>query len=362
MAQTTSRLQTDVAIGVVANAASARDLRRIVARAGSLSTSDRANILLRLLGPMKPLGVDRVLLMPDGAGVGAMLARHLEGAHAEYPRVEFLDMPVRSTVEDSIEAVRRTCAAGVALIAVLGGDGTHRAVVRELLRLGHRVPVVALSTGTNNAFAQMREATLAGVAAALYASGRIPRADALSANKLLEVADVAAGRSDIALVDVALSRLAHTGARAIWEPEDLQSVFLSFGEAEAIGLSSIGGLLRPVGRRERHGLFVRFAPARSNDTFVLRAPIVPGRLCELHIAGWEVFAPDRPLDIESSAGVIALDGERELPIESGARLQVRLREDAFDTLDVPACLRYAAQRALLPGKPASAVPRPSGAG
>ncbi|MBA5760390.1 NAD(+)/NADH kinase, partial [Escherichia coli] len=55
----------------------------------------------------------------------------------------------------------------VALIVVLGGDGTHRAVAAHC----GTTPLVALSTGTNNAFPEHREATVAGVAAGLAATG-----------------------------------------------------------------------------------------------------------------------------------------------------------------------------------------------
>ncbi len=43
----------------------------------------------------------------------------------------------------------------VALIAVLGGDGTHKAVAAEV----GDIPLLTLSTGTNNAFPELREAT-----------------------------------------------------------------------------------------------------------------------------------------------------------------------------------------------------------
>ena len=59
-------------------------------------------------------------------------------------------------------------AAGAAAIVVLGGDGTHRVVAKAC----GDVPLCALSTGTNNAFPEMREATVAGLATGLVATGR----------------------------------------------------------------------------------------------------------------------------------------------------------------------------------------------
>ncbi|MCM3016396.1 NAD(+)/NADH kinase, partial [Bacillus subtilis] len=70
---------------------------------------------------------------------------------------------------------------------VLGGDGTHRAVAAHC----GATPLVALSTGTNNAFPEHREATVAGVAAGLAATGAVPAEVAFVRNKRLVVRCVA---------------------------------------------------------------------------------------------------------------------------------------------------------------------------
>ena len=77
---------------------------------------------------------------------------------------------------------------GVALIAVLGGDGTHKAVAAEVGDV-----LLALSTGTNNAFPELREATGAGLAGGLCASNRVPPEIGLRRNKRLLVRERAAG-------------------------------------------------------------------------------------------------------------------------------------------------------------------------
>ncbi|WP_068645367.1 NAD(+)/NADH kinase, partial [Variovorax soli] len=256
-------------VGLIANPVSARDIRRIVANAGNLQLPDRVNIVLRLLAALAATGVSRVLMMPDRAGLAAMLARHLERERRQghvLAQVEMLDMVPVATVEDSCRAARLLREAGAAAIVVLGGDGTHRAVVRELVAntgdWRETVPVCGLSTGTNNAFPELRESTTAGLAVGLYATGRLPAEVALAANKLLDVRiDGAAGtRSDIALVDAVLADERLIAARALWKPEGLRAVYLAFAEAQAIGLSSIGGLLQPVPRDAPGGLAVHLAP------------------------------------------------------------------------------------------------------
>jgi predicted polyphosphate/ATP-dependent NAD kinase len=167
-------------IGIIANPVSARDIRRIVANAGNLQITDRVNIVLRVLSAAAACGVKRALLMPDRGGIRALLERHLRRGDPALPAIEFLDMNPSSTVEDTFTATRLLQRAGVSVIAVLGGDGTHRAVVRELAAGQGRLPIAGLSTGTNNAFPEMREPTITGMALGLYASGRISAAEALA--------------------------------------------------------------------------------------------------------------------------------------------------------------------------------------
>lgn len=345
-------------VGLIANPVSARDIRRIVANAGNLQLPDRVNIVLRLLAALAATGVSRVLMMPDRAGLAAMLARHLERERRQghvLAQVEMLDMVPVATVEDSCRAARLLREAGAAAIVVLGGDGTHRAVVRELVAntgdWRETVPVCGLSTGTNNAFPELRESTTAGLAVGLYATGRLPADVALAANKLLDVRiDGAAGtRSDIALVDAVLADERLIAARALWKPEGLRAVYLAFAEAQAIGLSSIGGLLQPVPRDAPGGLAVHLAPEPARRRQVVRAPIAPGMVRAIGIEHVEAMPPGQDFAVRQAAGVVALDGERELAFGAGERVHISVRANAFSTIDVGRCLHEAALRGLLCG-------------
>ena len=342
--------ESPATIGIIANPVSARDIRRVVANASNLQIADRVNIVLRVLTAMASLGVSRVLMMPDRGGIRAMLSRHLgreRNLHHRFPAVEFLDMDPVSTVDDTFQAARMMRAAGVAAIVVLGGDGTHRAVVRELLGGGVAIPIAGLSTGTNNAFPEMRESTITGIAVALYATGLIGAGHALAPNKLLEISINEDQRHDIALVDAVISTERHVGARALWKTESLHSLYLTFADPEAIGLSAIGGLLQPVGRREAGGLAVQLCQGHAKPAMLLRAPIAPGMLRDVGIARWESMPAGRPFDVALQGGVVALDGERELPFDAGDRVRITLRENAFPTVDVAGCLQNAAINGLL---------------
>lgn len=338
-------------LGVVANPVSARDIRRIVANAGNLQITDRVNIVLRMLQAARAAGVGRALLMPDRGGIRALLERHIKRGDDSLPRIDWLDFEPSSTVEDSFTAARMLREAGARAIVVLGGDGTHRAVVRELWQQAGAPPIAGLSTGTNNAFPELREPTITGLAAGLFAAGRIPAAQALQPNKLLEVliepADGGPTRRDIAIVDAIITHDRSVGARALWKTGSLAAAYLAFAEPEAIGLSSIGGLLQPVSRRERGGLAVELASEALPAQLTLHAPIAPGLVLPVPIASWQRMAADQPLQVQQQAGTVALDGERELAFETCDRVSVTLREHAFFTVDVARCMAAAAQLGLM---------------
>ena len=345
-------------LGVIANPVSARDIRRVVAHAGNLQITERVNILVRVLQAARAAGVEQALLMPDRGGIRALLERHLRRGDAAMPAIEFLEMEPTSTVDDTFAATRLLQRAGVAAIVVLGGDGTHRAVVRELVEGAAdgtaTLPIAGLSTGTNNAFPEMREPTITGLAAGLFAAARIAAAEATVPNKLVEVR-IAAGsdparhadRRDIAIVDAAVTRDRTVGARALWKTQSLDAAYFAFAEPEAIGLSAIGGLLQPVGRRDSGGLAVQLAADARHALLHLHAPIAPGLVCAVPVASWQRMVAGEPLPVALAAGTIALDGERELTFEPGERVTMTLRENAFHTLDVARCMAVAARDGLL---------------
>jgi predicted polyphosphate/ATP-dependent NAD kinase len=329
-------------VGLVANPVSAHDIRRVTANASSLQIADRANIVVRVLAGLAAAGVETVLVMPDRKGITSLLQRNLareRNLGRSLPEVRILDMPVTTTVDDTLRATAAMADAGVAAIVVLGGDGTHRAVVR---RCG-KVPLAGLSTGTNNAFPEMREPTITGLATGLYASGALSAEEALLPNKILEVRINDGERSDLALVDVVVSDERFVGAKALWRTEHLRELFVTFADPEAIGMSAVAGMVRPVGRRDRVGLRVALDPGAAPT---VRAAIGPGLIEPVAVAGVEPLRPDSTVTVAHHGGVVALDGERELELRAGDRLTVTLRCDAFRSIDVPGCMRLAAARGL----------------
>jgi predicted polyphosphate/ATP-dependent NAD kinase len=334
---------TGPVVGIIANPVSARDIRRIVSHAGNLQITDRANILLRILSGLAAASVRTVVMMPENAGICGHLRRALDRAvsagEARFPALRLLDMPVTGCAADSAEAARIMRKMNIGAIVVLGGDGTHRVVISEC---GH-VPIAGVSTGTNNAFPEMREPTVTGLAVGLAVTGAVPAVVAFADNKRLEVA--INERHEIALVDIAIVRDGFVGSRAIWKTDSFCELFVAFGEPGNIGLSSIVGLIAPVTRSSPFGRRIVFGDLRDAK-FRVAAPIAPGLIEEIGIARVETMHFDTPVSLTVGSGSIALDGEREITFSDRDRIHVTLRNAAFRTIDVPACMSYAASNGL----------------
>ncbi|MER7499680.1 NAD(+)/NADH kinase [Nonomuraea pusilla] len=327
-----------VTVGVVANPASGRDIRRLVTSASVFDNAEKANMIVRLMTGLGAAGVTRVLMMPTAASIVANVERRLRGGAGDLlPRLDYLDMPVEESAADTVLATRLLRAAGVAGIAVLGGDGTHRLVARHC----GDVPLLALSTGTNNAFPRMGETTVGGLAFGLACSGRVPPEVACVRHPALAVDRGGRRDHEYALVDVAVSADPFVGSRAIWRPEEIGEICVSRADPAAVGLSAVAGLLGPAGV----GVHVRLAPVESAGT-VLTVALAPGLAVPVGVRSFSLLRPGDEVPLAPGEGCIALDGEREIERRAGERFAVRLVEGPR-TVEVPAVMRYAAAHGLL---------------
>ncbi|WP_255621958.1 NAD(+)/NADH kinase [Pseudonocardia sp. DSM 110487] len=330
------------AVGIVANPMSGRDIRRLVAQASVFPNAEKTNMALRLIAAAGATGVGRVLMSTDGMGVAAGVLRARDkrrpGA-ARWPELEFVELDaISGTAEDTRVLVRRMVAAGASVIVLLGGDGTVRAAAAA----SGDAALLPLSTGTNNAFPEMWEATVAGTAAGLVATGRVPLADASYRAKALHV--VAGATHELALVDACVSTVTHVGSRALWQPATLRELYCAFAEPHAIGLSSVAGLLHPVSRTAPGGVVVRLA---EDSTQTVLAPIAPGVVAPIGVRYAGPLAAGRPHPVELERGTVAVDGEREIEFGPSTPVTVTLAPDGPRVLDVRTVLAAAAQRRLL---------------
>jgi predicted polyphosphate/ATP-dependent NAD kinase len=331
-------------VGIVANPMSGRDIRRLVAQASVFPNTEKTNMVLRLVAACGATGVDRVLMSTDAMGVaGGVLRAHdrRRAGEGRSPDVEFVELtPILGTAEDTRSLVRSMRDRGVTVIVLLGGDGT----VRAASEVSGDVALLPLSTGTNNAFPEMWEATVAGTAAGLLATGRVAADEATYRAKVLRVE---AGQArEAALVDVCVSTVTHVGSRALWQPATFRELYCAFAEPHAIGLSSIAGLVHPVTRTAPSGVAVRMVgPAAATSTVL--APIAPGVIAPVRIHEIRSLPARQPQRVAVECGTVAVDGEREIEFGPATPVTVTLAHDGPRVLDVRAVLAAAAARRLL---------------
>jgi ATP-NAD kinase N-terminal domain len=335
-----------VSVGVVANPASGRDVRRLVTGASVFDNAEKGAMVHRLMAGLGAAGVERVVMMPAASGVSQSLQRHLSGrtgqlAAQRLPALEMLEMRLREDARDSVAAVAAMAERRVAAIVVLGGDGTHRVVARHC----GDIPLCALSTGTNNAFPELREATVAGLATGLVATGRLGGDGLVRRAKQLEVAVGGGAVRDSALVDVAVTAERWVGSRALWRAGAVSEALVTFASPSAVGLSAVAGAVAPVPRAAPFGLHLRLVPAELAPR-VVTVPLAPGLIAEVGVAEARRVHPGEVVALAARAGCLALDGEREIELGQSDRVTVRLGRGPL-VIDVDAVMAAAGEQGIL---------------
>ena len=319
-------------IGILVNPRAARDVRRLVTGASSIPVSERIAICHRIARGLSALDIGQILMMPDRDNIAMKLKTAVEherlSTSAKLPGVRILDMPVTDSAQDTLEAVQLMVKAEVGALVVLGGDGTHRLVAHAC----GKTPLVCISTGTNNAFPGNPEATIAGLAAGAVGRRLVAPDIVCQSNKRLCVR-VNSQDTIPALVDVCITTETQIGTRALWRSNRLRKLFLTFAEPGQVGLSSIGSLLSPTTREGDNGLAIDIDPTAK--TFKkLMAPIAPGLFEPVTITNYRPISINQKYMIDSSAGTLAYDGEREVTLSTGDRIEITLDRRGPRTIDV----------------------------
>jgi predicted polyphosphate/ATP-dependent NAD kinase len=338
-----TRAIAESVVGVVANPESGRDVRRLIARASVFTIADKCGILIRLIQALGATGVTRVLMIPDRGGIADRVERTGGTLTPDqyWPRIEILDMPVENSHIDTVRGTEHMVAAGANAIVALGGDGTQRWVASVC----GEIPLMPVQGGTNNAFSEFCEATIAGLATGLVATGKIPTGEATLRNKFLRV-EVDGVHRYTALVDVSVSKDRWAGSKALWRPASLDQIFVAFAEPCAVGLSSVAGLLRPVPRSTPNGLRVDLAPL-ERAKITLTCPLAPGLVLPVGIEHVEEMHCGKPYRPRIPVGMMALDGEREVGFDCDRDVAVRLDDGGPLTIDIAKVMARAARDGLL---------------
>lgn len=322
-------------IGIIANPASGKDIRRIVARGSTVPDHEKINMLRRILSGIAALGVDALRWMPTAAG---LVERAADGLLLRCD-ARALDLPITETPDDTTAAAAALAERGADCIVVLGGDGTCRVAAKG----AGETPLLPVSTGTNNAFPQLVEATLAGLAAAVVARGAagaaIERAPCL---RILRESEPI----DLALVDV-VSYEGMVGARAVWQIERVRQVVSVPHAPGTIGLSAIAGYLglQPPTEPAALGLTIGPGSATQASQRVI-APVAPGLIETVEVQAQRWLLDGELLRVEPTPCVLALDGERDLVVRTGMLVDVQFDRIGPRVVQVQRALELGVQQGL----------------
>jgi hypothetical protein len=326
-------------VGIIVNPAAGKDLRRLVAHGSNSTHSDKINAVVRMLRALDALGVARVRIAPDPSRLGE---RAMEIAAADMQGgldADCLDMPwllgSRSDTERAATLMREQ---DFGCIVVLGGDGTSRAVASHC----GEVPLIPISTGTNNAFPRMLEGTLAGMAAACLVRALRGEEALLRAPILRLLAD--GEEVSHALVDIAVIDTLDSAALAVWEGHSVSELFLAQARPDSIGLSAIGGCLEPLAPGCGEGLHLAFGTVDDPACVHVTAPLAPGLVVRVAVADHARFTGRAP--VRTTRGVFAFDGERELAVDRERSWEVVFDPRGPRVVDVQQALGLGIQRGL----------------
>lgn len=308
-------------VAIIANPSAGKDIRRLVASGRVISNQEKANIITRFVKGLAYKGVRNIYFMPDKSGLFRPCIDELKNDI----EVNFLDTKHFDGPQQTLYASKLIKELDCACVLVLGGDGTNRLVAKEV----GNVPIIPISTGTNNAFPIMIDPTVAGLAAGFYVNSlQGSNNKELIFQRPIITISIDDKYEDIALIDLAVSNQNFVGSKAIWDPKVLDQLYLTQSNPVSIGLSAIGSKLTEI--PQNHALRMQFGKQGEK----IYAPIAPGLISEINVKNWELFSYDKKFYLSDFSGTIALDGERELEVYKKNKIEITLQKEGPFVLDV----------------------------
>lgn len=294
-------------VGLIVNPSAGRDIRRLTGGASVVDNYAKRSTTVCVLDGLTL--VDQTVsveIMPDKTGIAA---------HAIDEAPNGLDISeVEMFIQESAADTRRAAAhfrETADAVVVLGGDGTSRDTALEL----GDVPLVSVSTGTNNVVPTPVDGTVAGAAAAVIATGMVDADTATTCHGKIEVhADDVSGEKHFSgLATIGITDRPFVGTRAIVDPTELLGGVVTRAHPAAIGLTSVAGCVNPLAPDEPGGVALRLGDPDETPRSV-RAVLAPGMTTTVGLESYETLDWDEPATFEIQDGVIGADGEREIEL------------------------------------------------
>jgi len=323
-------------IGIVVNPSSGKDIRRLVARASVFDNREKSAIVRRALVGAFNAGAKHFAYMDDSHNIAGSAIEELGDS---IKAVKIVGTKMASSMDTELAATALEKLGCIATL-ILGGDGTSRVFVK-----GWRDSVLLpVSTGTNNVFPRFAEATVAGAALGLIATGQVQLEDVTDQVKIVDVR-IEGEEPDIALIDAVVTDETFVGARALLEGDELRYALLTRAEPAAVGITALGGLLHPVSEKHDGGLLLTLGKGRQR----VNAPIAPGLYQKVKVSSAMPIVFDEVVEFEGPC-VVALDGERERVIKVGQKFDMRISRTGPHVVDIEKTMNLAASAGAFTGR------------
>ena len=315
-------LKNKKSVGIIVNPNSGKDIRRLVSNAFVVPQQYKSNELLKVYEGLMNEGVRKVFIMPDFSDVSRR-ARETYSNKIDTVILETKRLDEEST---TIESAKKMDSLGLECVIIFGGDGTSRLVSNYL----KNIPILAISTGTNNLFPENIDGTVAGIAVGKFVNSDNKKSFINKTKKI----DIFFGEQymDSALVDIAVTNIPYIGARAVWSMEPVSEIFINKVKPTGIGFSSIGFRL-VKNLKSEESIYIKISKNKNNSKIKFQSPIAPGKIEEIFIDNWKLFKKSEINKIQTNKGTLALDGERRLEFSDKNKANIRINNNG------PTCLK-----------------------
>lgn len=321
-------------IGIIANPASGKDIRRLVSHATVIDNNEKINIVERIVLGAQALGVEKVFIMPDSYNIGYRVEDKLNSCNDLKCEINVINMIYFDGMEDTVKAAEyMENNDEIKCIVTLGGDGTNRAVAKTV----KSTPIISISTGTNNVYPVMLEGTIVGMAAAAVASGRFDKEKFITKDKRIEIYKDNK-LIDIALIDAVISKDLFIGSKAIWDMDRIEKILVTRSHPASIGFSSLVGCKKIIYPEDDFGAHVDI---NLSDEKIM-APIAAGVVEPISVSKPLILGFDDEYKyITRARGTIALDGEREIEFTKDQKFVFRIKRTGPYHIDIIKALETA---------------------
>lgn len=323
-------------IGIIANPASGKDIRRLVAHATVIDNNEKLDIVRRVILGAQVFGIKNIYIMPDSFHIGYKVKDSLQSLNKLNSNIEIINIDANYTLEDTVKTARAFEDMGISCIVSIGGDGTNRAIAKAVTE----TPILPISTGTNNTYPEMIEGTIAGIAAAIISKNNKHKKELCVKDKRIEIYRDKK-MIDIALIDVVISKDTFIGAKAIWNISNIRDIIVTQAHPSSIGFSSIVGYITRVEREDDFGIYLDLKNPK-NPKFKVSAPVAPGVIEKIPISDYKrINIGDQLTYIFDFPATLALDGEREIEIRKNDEITFKITRNGPYKVEIRKTLEWA---------------------